>query len=292
MRVARLVGNAVAAAAFPVALILTSCGTPASPTAPSPASPRIVLAALDISPSVIGGQPAHGSASLNTAASEGGVVLTLAADNPAVTTLAPITIPAGATHVEFELDTVPVTKTTGVTISARVGDSQRLASLMVRIDPRSTRPSVSYTLSFSGLRDNRLPLAVYDELGFSISAVSGNWVAITTFGRPAPFIQFMSAPGVTTTGEIKITAGGEAFWLTSLDVYSSTTKIPYVIEGLLGTEQMFTLLDVLGNTFGNFARVSNPSAEVPVDVLLVRLSNPSAPCCGNPMGIDNIVLRR
>ena len=94
------------------------------------------------------------------------------------------------------------------------------------------------------------------------------------------------------TGELRVTAGGAPFWLNSIDVYSSTTKIPYVIEGFLNSELMFSVVDVVGNTFGAFARRSNPKADVPVKEIRIRLSNPSAPCCGNPMGVDNIVVSR
>ena len=43
--------------------------------------------------------------------------------------------------------------------------------------------------------------------------------------------------------------------------------------------------------FGAFVRTQNPTpdANMPLDVLLIRMSNSSAP---NPMGIDNLVLRR
>jgi hypothetical protein len=154
------------------------------------------------------------------------------------------------------------------------------------------RPTASYTIGFSGLRDNRAALTTYVESGFTISSVSGDWFALTTFGNPQPFIEYISPAGVTTTGEIRITAGGAPFWLRSVDLYASTTRIPYVIEGFLSAEPMFTVMEVHGNTFGNFARTSNPRADLPVDLLLIRLSNPSAPCCSNPMGIDNIVLNR
>jgi hypothetical protein len=46
------------------------------------------------------------------------------------------------------------------------------------------------------------------------------------------------------------------------------------------------------NTFGNFATLVNREAAQPVDAIVIRLSNPSAPCCSNPMGLDNIVLAR
>ena len=153
-------------------------------------------------------------------------------------------------------------------------------------------PSATYTLGFSSLRENRAPFSSHAESGFTISVVSADWIAVTTYGNPQPFIEFIGPAGVTMTGELRVTAGGAPFWLNSIDVYSSTTKIPYVIEGFLNSELMFSVVDVVGNTFGAFARRSNPKADVPVKEIRIRLSNPSAPCCGNPMGVDNIVVSR
>jgi len=117
-------------------------------------------------------------------------------------------------------------------------------------------------------------------------------MAITTYGNPQPFVQFTAPAGTTSTGELRVTANGAPFWLNSFDLYSSTTKIPYVIEGTLNSEPAFTVIDGVGNTFGAFARRTNPKADTPVQEIRIRLSNPSAPCCSNPMGIDNIVVSR
>jgi hypothetical protein len=160
------------------------------------------------------------------------------------------------------------------------------------IDPSTATPSATYTIGFSSLRENRAPFSSHIESGFTISVVSADWIALTTYGNPQPFIEFIGPAGVTMTGELRIAAGGAPFWLNSIDVYSSTTKIPYVIEGFLNSELMFSVVDVVGNTFGAFARRSNPKADVPVKEIRIRLSNPSAPCCGNPMGVDNIVVSR
>ena len=254
--------------------------------------PAITLAKLEVDPSVTGGQTARGTATLTGAAPADGLAITLAADNGAVTVPSTVTIPAGDTTATFEIATRRVTTTTDVTIMAQAGDVRRTASLRVRIDPASIRPTASYTIGFSGLNESRATFTTYAEFGFTISSVSGDWVTSTTYGNPQPFIQFTSPAGVTTTGEVSITAGGMPFWLRSVDFYSSTTRIPYVIEGFLSSEPTFTVIDVLGNTFGNFARTSNPHADMPVDQLRIRLSNPSAACCSNPMGLDNIVLNR
>lgn len=161
-----------------------------------------------------------------------------------------------------------------------------------RIDASALKPSTTYTLGFSSLRENRTPFTSHVESGFSVSVVSANWISITTYGNPQPFVEFFGPAGTTTTGELRITANGDAFWLNAIDFYSSTTKIPYVIEGYLNNELAFSVVDVIGNTFGAFARRPNPKVDTPVQEIRVRLSNPSAPCCENPMGVDNVVVSR
>jgi len=169
---------------------------------------------------------------------------------------------------------------------------EAVADQMPEIDASTVKPSATYTIGFSSLRENRVPFTTYIESGFRMSVVSADWIALTTYGNPLPFIEFYGPAGVTTTGELRVTADGAPFWLNSIDFYSSTTKIPYVIEGTLNSKPMFAVSDVIGNTFGAFARRSNPKADVPVQEIRIRLSNPSAPCCSNPMGVDTIVVSR
>jgi len=183
--------------------------------------------------------------------------------------------------------TSPSESITGPSVS-----HEAVADQMPEIDASTAKPSATYTIGFSSLRENRAPFSTYAESGFRISVVSADWIAITTYGSPTPFVEFYGPAGVTMTGELRVTADGAPFWLNAIDFYSSTTKIPYVIEGSLNSKQMFAVSDVIGNTFGAFARRSNPKADVPVQEIRIRLSNPSAPCCGNPMGVDNIVMSR
>jgi hypothetical protein len=191
------------------------------------------------------------------------------------------------------VETVLLTVAIGCGASESVTNPAAPATVEVpRIDPSTVHPSAAYTIGFSSLRENRAPFTMHAESGFSISVVSADWMSLTTYGNPQPFIEFSGPAGVTTTGELRITAEGAPFWLDSIDFYSSTTKIPYVIEGFLNSEQVFAVVDVIGNTFGAFARRSNPKSDMPVQEIRLRLSNPSAACCSNPMGIDNIVVRR
>jgi hypothetical protein len=186
-----------------------------------------------------------------------------------------------------ESTTGPSESMTGPSVSR-----EAVADQTPQIDPSTVKPSATYTIGFSTLRENRAPFTTLVESGFRISVISADWIALTTYGNPQPFIEFFGPAGVTMTGELRVTADGAPFWLHSIDFYSSTTKIPYVIEGFLNSDRMFTVSDVIGNTFGAFARRPNPKADVPLQEIRVRLSNPSAGCCGNPMGVDNIVVSR
>jgi hypothetical protein len=282
-----------------------ACGgdSPATPTAvpqPAPAPtpppgppspPRVTVAGIAVDSSVLSGQTAQGTVRLSDAAPDGGLAVSLSADNAAARVPASLTIPAGATSAAFAVTTARVMKTTNVTITAQTGDVTRTTSIRLRIDPASVMPTATFSITFADLFVHEQPVSVYNEQGFNVSEISAAWTARTSYGNPAPYLGFDTVPGVTTTGEIRITSGGSPFLLNSVDLYSSVTPIPYVIEGFLSEEPMFTVVNTLGNTFGNFVRVANPRATVPVDVLVIRLSNP-ATCCRNPMGIDNVAIRR
>ena len=157
------------------------------------------------------------------------------------------------------------------------------------IIPSAVTPK-NLTLTFSGLTANAGPITIYTESGFSVSASPDIWVASTTYGSPAPFIQFRAA-ATTVTGQVQVFAPGNAtFSFKSVDLYSSTTPIPYTITGLRNEIAVFTVSDTVPNTFGNFKTVVNSHGTDVIDLLIIRLSNPAAACCSNPMGLDNISL--
>lgn len=147
------------------------------------------------------------------------------------------------------------------------------------------------TIGFDDAGAAAAPVTTYTSCGFTVTATTPNWTVWTGYGRPAPFIGFMSGAGATTTGGIRVTAAAGKFTFQSVDVYSSTTPIPYVIMGLANSAPVFALQSTQANTFGNFATISNPNADAQIDALLIQLSNPAAPCCPNPTGLDNIVVK-
>jgi hypothetical protein len=153
------------------------------------------------------------------------------------------------------------------------------------------------TVGFNGLVGDGGAFSTYTESGFTVSATgpssfTRDWEVATLFGNPAPFIQFRVPPGgPETRGAIDVSAGGAAFRLTSVDLYSSVTPIAYELRGFLNGTLAFTATGTVPNTFGAFLTVSNPYAEVLVDSVTIVLTNPPMPaCCGNAMGLDNIAL--
>jgi hypothetical protein len=175
------------------------------------------------------------------------------------------------------IDHVTVTRTVAI-----------IGNTMVNIS--LPRASVCPTIGFDTLQPHGAPFISYAACGINVRATTSNWTISTGFGRPAPFIQFNSSAGTTSNAEVIVTASGTQFRFQSVDVYSSTTSIPYVITGIANSSTIFTIQATQGNTFGNFATVTNPQPAALLDTLVIRLTNPAAPCCANPVGLDNIVL--
>lgn len=143
------------------------------------------------------------------------------------------------------------------------------------------------TIGFDGLTGDGAAFDAHTACGVEIAASAADWRVSTTYGKPAPFVRFMSPAGITTTGEVTVTAAG-TFTFAGVDIYSSTTKIPYEIRGLANGNVVFTIANVQGNTFGGFATIGNPWQASAIDTLRIRLGNPAASCCPNPVGLDNI----
>jgi carboxypeptidase family protein/Big-like domain-containing protein len=184
-------------------------------------------------------------------------------------------VPAGAL-------TLTVTKSGYVTstLSVTVGGD---ATVTVRLNAATP----CGTIGFDEFQANQV-FTVSSACGLTVRATTSNWTVLTSYGHPAPFIQFTSAAGTTVDGEVFVSANGTPFKFLSVDVYSSTTPIPYVITGFLNSVEVFRVQATQGNTFGGFATVTNPSSGASLDSLVIRLSNPAAACCSNPTGLDNI----
>ncbi len=252
----------------------------------------VTLSSVTVDSSFVGGATGRGSVSLTGAAPSGGLSVTLSSDNSAAQVPSTVTVASGATQASFSVISQRVSRTTDLVITARTSDATRTAPVRLRIDPSTLQPTSNVTLSLSGLGANQTPVSRYSEAGFTLTASGADWYS-ASYGRPGPALHFQVGAGVRRTGEVRITTdNGAPFWLTAADFYSSTTPIPYEFEGFLSGQSVYRVTGQLGNTFGNFATAQNTQSAVPIDLLIVRLTNPAATCCSNPVGIDNIALQR
>jgi hypothetical protein len=160
------------------------------------------------------------------------------------------------------------------------------------LSPNCTAVSTSpVVITFDGLSKNGSAFTRYTQDGFTVTPVSGRWVALTTYGKPLPSIIFTrTASQPTISAAVMITAGGAGFRFSSVDLYSSITTIPWVFTGRLNAAEVFSAGGEEGNTFGDFVTVANPNASDTIDALVITLSNPETPCCDNPVGLDNIAV--
>jgi hypothetical protein len=156
--------------------------------------------------------------------------------------------------------------------------------------PLSGTGRAGTTIAFTGLLANESPAGTYVESGFTVTPDSWDWIAWTIYGAPAPCIVFYARGGTALTRGVRVTAGASMFKFVAVDLYSSTTPIPYQITGRRHSVVVFSLTGTLPNTFGNFRTVEHPNGRDTVDTLVISLSNPASAGGGNPMGLDNIVL--
>lgn len=159
-----------------------------------------------------------------------------------------------------------------------------LCGLLLGVNQTAYGATVTFEQASAGA------LSTYTESGFKTSVISGPWVAIESFGNPAPFIQFVNEAGQNPlVATVQITNDDSAFTFNSVDLYSSVTPIPYEITGLLDSTEVFSFAGTIPNTFGNFETVVNSNSnDLLIDSMTISLTNPAPTCCSNPMGLDNI----
>lgn len=131
----------------------------------------------------------------------------------------------------------------------------------------------------------------HTEGGLRLDAVSGPW-------RSSGVALLSNNPSNLTAldSELKLTSdSGATFRFESASLYSSVTPIPYVFRGVKNGVTVYTATATVPNTFGAFATVPNPYAMTDVDAVFITVTNPAIPtcptCAGNPVGIDDIVVR-
>jgi len=144
-------------------------------------------------------------------------------------------------------------------------------------------------LTFDGLRASDR-FASYAACGFTVAASTSNWAVSASGGRPAPSVQFTSARGSTTIGELVVTSDAP-FRFQSVDVSSSTTPVVFVITGIASGRTAFTLQNTVSSP-GDFVGIANAASAPAVDALVIRLTTPPLSCCDTTIAVDNIALAR
>jgi hypothetical protein len=113
-----------------------------TPSATLTINPPLFLSSLSVAPgSLVGGNTAVGTVTLNGPAPAGGALVSLASNSAAATVPAGVLVPAGQTVATFSVPTSAVTTPTSVTLTATYGSSiavARTAGLLVTPPPAQT----------------------------------------------------------------------------------------------------------------------------------------------------------
>lgn len=151
-------------------------------------------------------------------------------------------------------------------------------------------PSHLAVVTFDSLAPNGPAFTTHSERGYTVDAISGPWTS-------GPALLSRNPDRLTALdSELRVTAAGTSpFTLVSVRLYSSITPIPYVLRGVLNGATVYTIAGTVPNTFGSYATVVNPQAATLVDTVYLTVTNPAIPTCptcnGNPVGVDDLVLR-
>jgi trimeric autotransporter adhesin len=119
------------ASATPITIAANSGGSMKSTTLTVTAP---ALSSLSLVPNtVVGGVSSTGTVKLTGAAPSGGISVSLSSSNPSVATVPPsVTVPSGATSATFNIETVPVSGSTSVTITASLSATTKKSVLQVK----------------------------------------------------------------------------------------------------------------------------------------------------------------
>jgi hypothetical protein len=192
---------------------------------PTPAA----LSAISLSPtSVVGGNPAQGTATLTTAAPTGGGAVTLSSGNAAVAAVPPsVTVAAGATSATFTITTSAVGTSTPVTITGAYGGATKTATLTVTPPPAAaslSALSVSPTSVTGGVSaQGKVTLtAAAPAGGFGVALSSNNAAAAV----PASVMVAAGATSATfTISTTSVTASSVATITASAGTVTRTASL-------------------------------------------------------------------
>jgi hypothetical protein len=157
----------------------------ATVTVTPPDTPQGTLTNLVVDSTVAGGSTAQGAAVLSIAAPPPGAAVSLSSSNPAIAAVpASVTVLAGNMGASFGVQTVAVSASTAVTISATYNGTIRTATLTVTPPAPPPPPPQTVTLTVtatgrSGERVTSTPAGITATTGSSSAAAFPSGIAIT-----------------------------------------------------------------------------------------------------------------
>ena len=165
--------------------------------------------------------------------------------------------------------------------------------------PQPVTPrEVSGTITFANAGPENAPISSHSESGFVVQFQVRHLGRVDGLRQSGTLPCLLSPGGLAPQGKFKSRPAARSSPSSRLTCAPSVTPIPYAIVGTRAAVKEIDLADTLpatgavGNTFGAFRTVMNPSTGRLVDTMILTLTNPALPGGGNPMGLDNIVLGR
>ena len=214
-------------------------------------TPGPVLSTLTLNaPSVVGGNPVVGTVTLSVAAGVGGVLVTLAAADPA--TVPPtVLVPAGLTSASFNVATRPVGGTVAATVSATWAGVSRSANLSVLAEPEPTVAVARFGVSSSTESETCEMTNGGDTLDCTFNGSSSS--------APGTIVEWNWSWSIAGTASMKATTAGPVFampaascaMLPAPPLPAGVTSFPLVVK--------LVIRDSLGNVS---ADAVDPGARV------------------------------
>ncbi len=210
------------------------------------------LVGLTVLPvSLTGGNPAVGTLTLDSAAPPGGLIVSLASDNPAYAAVpATVLVPAGVATATFPVTTASVPTATTATITGTVGGASQAATLTL------------LPIRASGLTLN--PTSV---------VLGGSSTGNLTINAPAPAgglsVTLTSSAGATVPTVIVVPAGQNTATFTVTGIQAGTASVSVTLGGQQQTATL-TILSAPGTTYPaglNFISVPYNYSGIPLDTV-------------------------
>ena len=206
---------------------LSGTGTTVTPT----------VSAISCSSTSITGSLADScTVSLSGSAPTGGVKVSLAASNAAVTVPSSVTVPATATSTTFTANAASVTSAQSVTLTATTGSTSRTASLQLNAaTPALTVNATS--IGFGGVVVNNSTTQTVTLTSSGKAAVTVNSIAVTGSGFSASAVSLPATlnPGQAMTLTLTFDPSAVGSATGQLSISSNSATNPSVTVGLSGT---------------------------------------------------------